>query len=31
MLKFWKMRRPQGDFLTPAKLLSTGEGKTETD
>jgi hypothetical protein len=25
------MRRPQGHFLAAAKLLSTGEGKTETD
>jgi hypothetical protein len=31
MLKFWEMRRPQGHFLAAAKLLSTGEGKTETD
>jgi hypothetical protein len=31
MLKFWEMRRPQGHFLAPTKLLSTDEGKAETD
>jgi hypothetical protein len=31
MLKFWEMLRPQGPFLGAAKLLSTGEGKAETD
>jgi len=29
MLK--EMRRPQGHFLAPTKLLSTDEGKAETD
>ena len=31
MLKFWEMLRPQGYFLATVKLLSTGEGKDETD
>ena len=31
MLKFWKMLRAARPFLGVAKLLSTGEGKTETD
>jgi len=31
MLKLWEMLRPQGHFLAAAKLLSTGEGKAETD
>jgi hypothetical protein len=31
MLKFWEMLRPQGHFLAATKLLSTGEGKPQTD
>jgi len=31
MLKLWEMPRPQGHFLAAAILLSTGEGKAETD
>jgi hypothetical protein len=31
MLKFWELLWPHRHFLPAAKLLSTGEGKAQTD